>query len=187
MGQSNVINTAGQIMTASHPAATGETCTIYHEPQVFNQVAVYIVALLVPVFALIPIVAIRNDLKQQGVISTGTITISLVLLLVILVAFWVARHLKRTAYLMLSPKGIEYYGHGITIKTAWSNVQEITQGSGLPSLLLHRPAATYISPLHQRDLYTTRRIPLFIFQYSVQSALAQDLRRFAPQLFTKPA
>jgi hypothetical protein len=172
-------------MTASHPAATGETCTIYHEPQVFNQVAVYIVALLVPIFALIPIVAIRNDLKQLGVISTGTITLSLVLVLIILVAFWVARHLKATAYLIISPKGLEYYGHGITIKTPWSNVQEITHRSGLPSLLLHRPAATYLSPLHQRDLYTTRRIPLFLFQYSDQSALAHDLRRFAPQVFAK--
>ena len=74
---------------------------------------------------------------------------------------------------------------GITIKTPWDNLQEIRRASGLPSLLLARPAATYISPLHQRDVYTTRRIPLYIFQYSDQSALARDLRRFAPQLFVK--
>jgi len=172
-------------MTASRPAATGDTSTIYRAPQLFNQAAVYIVALLVPIFALVPIVAIRNDLKQHGTISLATITLSLVVLLVIVVAFWLARHLKATAYLLISPRGLEYYGHGIAIKTPWDNVQEITRGNGLPSLLLHRPAATYISPLHQRDLYTARRIPLYIFEYSDQSALARDLRRFAPQLFGK--
>ncbi len=174
-------------MTTSHPAATGETCTIYRAPQVFNQVAVYIVALLVPIFALVPIVAIRNNLKQGGIITVGTITLSLVVLLGILIAFWLARHLKATASLLISPNGLEYYGQGITIKTPWNNVQEITRGSGLPSLLLHHPAASYISPLHQRNLYTARRIPLYIFEYSDQSALARDLRRFAPQLYEKHA
>jgi hypothetical protein len=172
-------------MTAPHPAATGETLTIYRAPEIFNQAAVYIVALLVPIFALVPTVAIRNDLKQRGTISSATITLSVVILLIILVAFLVARHLKATAYLAISPNGLEYYGRGITIKTPWNNVQEITRGSGLPSLLLYRPAATYISPLHQRDLYTARRIPLYIFEYSEQSALARDLRRFAPQLYGK--
>ncbi len=74
-------------MTASRPAATGDTSTIYRAPQLFNQAAVYVVALLVPIFALVPIVAIRNDLKQHGTISLATITLSLVVLLVIVVAF----------------------------------------------------------------------------------------------------
>src|SRR4051812_29665651 len=90
----------GKSMTASHPATTGETSTIYHAPQIFNQAAIYIVALLVPIFVLPPIVAIRNDLKQRGVISTGTIMLSLVVLLVIVVALWLARHLKATAYVI---------------------------------------------------------------------------------------
>ena len=95
-------------MTASRPA-TGQTSTIYRAPQLFNQAAVYIVALLVPIFALVPIVAVRNDLRLHGTISSATITVSLVVLLAIVVAFWVARHLKATAYLLVSPGGLEYY------------------------------------------------------------------------------
>ncbi len=172
-------------MTSSRSATTGETATIYRAPEVSNQAALYIAAPLIPILALVPIFAIRNDLKSGGTISTTTIIVSLVILLAILTTLWLARHQTAIPYLLISSRGLEYYGRGITIKTPWNNVREITQGTGLPSLLLHRPAATYIGPLHQRDLYTGRRIPLYLFQYSEQSNLARELRRFAPQLFGK--
>jgi hypothetical protein len=166
-------------------AATGETSKIYQASSVYNQAAVYIVALLLPIVALGPIIAVRNDLKYSGTISLSSIGLTLGLVLGAIIALRVARHAKATPYLVLSANGLEYYGQGITIKTSWQNTKEITSGSGFPSLLLDRPAASYLSPLLRRDLYTDRRIPLYLFEYTAHSQLAGELRQHVPHLFVK--
>lgn len=172
-------------MTSHTPATTGETSRIYRVPPVYSQAAIYIILLLLPLFAIGPIVVIRNDLKQSGSVSVGSVALMLGLLLGATIALWVASRAKTTSYLVLSANSLEYYGRGITIKTSWQNTKEITSGNGLPSLLLHRSAATYLSPMLRRDLYTDRRIPLYLFEYTAQSELARDLRQYAPHLFVK--
>ena len=172
-------------MTSKISAATSETSKIYRVWRSYHQVTIYIAIALLPLLAFVPIAALLTDLKKSGTISFGTIALSLALVISPLIAVWYAWYAKTDPYLLLSANGLEYYGRGITIKTSWQNTKEITSANGFPSLLLHRPSVTYLSPLLRRDLSLDRRIPLYLFEYTAHSELAHDLRQYAPHLFAK--
>jgi hypothetical protein len=143
----------------------------------------YMLIPLLPVFVIVLLVIIRGGLRRGGVVLGA----ALVALIVVGVVGWLVwRHVRGQAdntFLVLSSAGIAYYGARIVIKTTWSNTKSISDVSAMPYLLLHEPAATYIGLIGSRDLFADTRIPLYMFDYSMHSELARDLRRYAPHLF----
>jgi len=104
----------------------------------------------------------------------------------VLVLTYLSYTARRTS-LVLTPHGIEYHNPNLALRTSWSNVERIVEDALAPRLLLREPV------LVERSAGAGRRgptgqavgqvIPLRLFGYSRQSALGQDLRRFAPFLF----
>ena len=164
-------------------AYTGETGKIYRPSRGYSQAMVYMLIPLISVFVIIPVVMILGQVRRGGSISG----LALVVLIVVPVVGWLvwrdAKGYPDKTFLVLSSGGIAYYGARIVIKTTWANTKEITGGSAMPCLFLHQPAARHIGLSASRDLYADRRIPLYMFDYSKQSELARDLRRYAPHLF----
>src|SRR5215213_5238555 len=158
-------------MTTHITAATGETTKLYHLNPVHQQAVMYLALVLLPLVALIPIVALSREFKITGTISVGTIVLVGSLVGVGLFAFGYLRRVTNRTSLLLSSSGLEYYGSGISIKTGWDNTKEITR-SALPHLLLHQAAGVYRGWLPNRDPFAQQRIPLYLFEYTPQSALA---------------
>lgn len=90
--------------------------------------------------------------------------------------------------IVTSPRGVEFYQFGFRAETPWSNVTRIglppPGAGGAEAIYLQRPV------LQEFEFITAIKlplnlIPLYQFDYSVESELGQELRRYKPNLFRK--
>ena len=164
-------------------ADTPETATIYR-PQVAWRVGAN--ALILPLLAIVIfflVVQFFSIYKRTGTITLGNLIVPVILVGLGSIALWRARRTPDTIFLKISPSGIEYHSAQLVIQTTWDNVESLIVDPLAPAIGLARPAATHMSPLLGRPLSSGRRIPLSAFAFSAHSALAQDLRRYAPHLY----
>jgi hypothetical protein len=173
-------------MTVTTNPTTGETWKIYRPNPSFKMGSVALSACFVPVMLLIPTLIIVSEYRQTGHVPLPGIGFVLLLALAAPAILWRAAQRERGPYLALSSAGIKFYAPGLTIKTAWDNVQSLRTGY-VPVLILRKGAATHISIFYRRDWTTAKHIPLSWFDYAPHSALAADLRAFAPHLFIQAA
>jgi hypothetical protein len=171
-------------MTPSPAATTGETWKIYHPNSSFQWASVTLgLVIFLPIIVLFGSVTIVDEYHHTGHVSITTMVIGFIPVMLLSVAGWRAAHRVSGIYLALSTAGIQYYAPGLVIKTSWDNVQELRTTSYAPVLVLRRRAATYTSIFYRRNWTTGKQIPLAMFDYAPQSAIARDLRAFAPHLF----
>jgi hypothetical protein len=168
-------------------ADTSETATIYQPLAVWRVGAQALILPLLLIMNLFLGIIMLSNYRRTGSITLGDAFFPIVLVGLGSIALWRAKRTPDTIFLKVSPSGIEYHSAQLVIQTTWENVESLIADPLAPAIGLSRPAATHMSRLLGRDLSTGRRIPLSAFAYSPHSALAQDLRRYAPHLYTTRA
>lgn len=105
----------------------------------------------------------------------------LILPLIFLIIFALSPAAQQNPSLVISPRGIEFHGPGFKLVTDWDNLKKIRM-TYKPVLILRRPATIHgVVVLYRFNM--SREIPLDIFDFDLYSAIAQDLRTYAPHLF----
>jgi len=168
-------------------ANTSETATIYRPLAIWHAGANAVMLVLLMIMIVVVAIMILSNYKRTGAMTPGDLILPTVLLGLGGIALLRVRRTPDTIFLKVSARGIEYHSAQLVIQTNWENVESLIADPISPALGLSRPAATHMSLLLGRDLSTGRRIPLSAFDYSPHSALAQDLRRYAPHLYAKHA
>jgi hypothetical protein len=84
--------------------------------------------------------------------------------------------------LYLSDGGVEYIAGWYHLYTPWENVQEL-HAQGAAYLLLKQSALPEWRLILHRDPLAGKTVPLSGFNFSKNTELKQDLRRYAPHLF----
>ncbi len=94
--------------------------------------------------------------------------------------------------LVISPKGVEYYQVGYSVRTSWDNVArigEIPAGRIMAEgLILYEPAL-FVDKLFSGVKYIQTRgqvIPLSLFKRDwINSELGQEIKKYTPHLFAR--
>lgn len=132
----------------------------------------------------IPSVGVLAEYRKTGNISTTWIVIFVALgLLLILALLRSGRRLSHT-FIALSSEGIEYSAPNLALKMTWDNIEELRLDDE-PVLILRHPVVVHQRHASPRDEVTERQISLAAFDLNPESELAQDLRAYAPHLFTR--
>jgi hypothetical protein len=164
---------------------TGETSKIYRSNRAMSMGAVAVFAPVILIMALIASAIILGEARETGHIDPGSCLIPPGIVAVGACILWYSNHAGGTTCLILHAKRLRYESPSLTIETTWDNVEAIVGGPVAPQLRLRRKATTSMSPLLATRFPSPEYlIPLYPFDYSPHCELAQDLRRFAPHLFT---
>ena len=172
-------------MPSQSHASSEETAKVYRPSAVWNAGAVALGLPLLLVISFLPCLSILSNYKRTGTLRLSDFIFPIVILSLGSLVLWRARRTSERIYLKVSPSGIEYHSPQLIIQTTWDNVESLITDHLAPALWLSHGAASYISPLLHRELASGRRIPLSPFEYSAYSALAHDLRQYAPHLYSK--
>lgn len=160
-----------------------EATKIYRAAAVWKNGALAILLPLLFALTLIPCLRLLSTYQRTGNIQLSGFILPIIVASICLLVLRRARRTAGAIVLTLSPSGLAYHSPQLVIETTWENVQALSDDPLAPALWLKQAAATHRSPFLQRDLASGRCIPLSAFNYSRSSALAQDLRQYAPHLF----
>lgn len=160
---------------------------VYHPNRVVNTGIVLLVVPFLLLLIIVPLILTVNAIRRQEVVDRSGCIPLVILAGALAIALWQGAHYSEKTTLILSEHEVEYRTPSLVLRTSWDNIEAIRGGPAFPVLQLKTPVDIGIPVLLRRDLTSDHQIPLYRFDYAPQSALAQDLKHFAPHLFHSPA
>jgi len=102
---------------------------------------------------------------------------------------WVTFSLVKAVKLVTTPEKLEFYSPGLELSTTWDNLERIgrmaAKNTKYDSLLLRNPAKQKTSILFRLfRKQPEKEIPLSMFSNWRTSEMGQEIKKFAPHLFS---
>lgn len=168
-------------MTAQRIRTT-ETLKIYRARSSYGLTLYYLSGLFFSAIGLFLTVYLIQQILHKGFLSWSDMLPLIVFAVVVFITVKRIGQIMQTTYLLLTDEGIEYQSGGKTVIASWKEVVELIDRPS-PTLVVSANGRSYVTYLMTKNPKDDPYIPLYLFQYSPNSELAKDLRKYAPHLF----